>query len=170
MESLSTRRITRIGVTAAIYVALTLALSSLSYGSVQFRVAEALMLLCLFSKDYVFSLTIGCFIANIFSSVGVIDTVVGTSATLLAGLGIYLLRSKLNLLTASFFPVAFNAVLVGLELRLVLGLPLLASMAGVAAGELVCVTVLGSILFKALSVNKQFMHMISDGHNEKYAG
>ena len=94
MESISTRRITKAGVVAAIYVVLTVSLSALSYGGIQFRIAEALMLLCLFSKDYVVSLTIGCFIANIFSTVGAVDTIVGTSATLIAGLCIYLLRKN----------------------------------------------------------------------------
>lgn len=162
MESFSTRRITRVGVTAAIYAVLTIGLSMLSYGSVQFRVAEVLMLLCLFSKDHVFSLTLGCFISNLLSSVGVIDAVVGTSATLVAGLCIYLLRNHLNFITASLFPVVINAVFVGLELKIVLGEPLVISMLGVAAGEFVCVTVLGSVLFKALSANKQFMKLVGD--------
>lgn len=160
MESISTRRIVRIGVTAALYVALTLALSFLSYGMVQFRIAEALMLLCLFGKDYVFALTVGCFVSNIFSSVGVIDTVVGTAATLLAGVCIYLLRNRLNYLTASAFPVLFNMVFVGLELYIVLNEPLLLSMIGVAVGEIVCVTIVGAILMKAFSKNKAFMNML----------
>lgn len=162
MESISTRRIAKSGVIAALYVVLTLTLSALSYGSVQFRVAEALMLLCLFSKDYVVALTIGCFISNIFSNVGAIDTIVGTAATLLAGVCIYLLRDKLNYLTASIFPVLFNAVFVGLELKIVLNEPLVLSMLGVAAGEIVCVTIVGSILLKALSKNKAFMSMITN--------
>ena len=164
MESISTRRITKAGVIAAIYVVLTVSLSALSYGGIQFRIAEALMLLCLFSKDYVVSLTIGCFIANIFSTVGAVDTIVGTSATLIAGLCIYLLRNKLNYFAASLFPVIINGVFVGLELWIVLKLPLVLSMVQVAAGELVCVTILGGILLKALSKNRGFMAMIT---NEK---
>ena len=164
MESISTRRITKAGVVAAIYVVLTVSLSALSYGGIQFRIAEALMLLCLFSKDYVVSLTIGCFIANIFSTVGAVDTIVGTSATLIAGLCIYLLRNKLNYFTASLFPIVINGVFVGLELWIVLKLPLVLSMVQVAAGELVCVTILGGILLKALSKNHGFMAMIT---NEK---
>lgn len=162
MESISTRRIAKAGVIAALYVVLTVGLSGLSYGIVQFRIAEALMLLCLFSKDYVFAVTIGCFVSNIFSNVGAIDTIVGTAATLLAGVCIYLLRNRLNFLTASIFPVIFNAVFVGIELKVVLNEPLLMSMAGVAAGEIVCVTVVGGILLKALSKNKGFMSMITN--------
>jgi uncharacterized membrane protein len=169
MENFSTRRIAKSGVIAALYVVLTVALSALSYGSIQFRVAEALMLLCLFSMDYVVALTVGCFAANIFSTVGAIDTVVGTLATLLAGLCIYLLRNKLNYFTASLFPVIFNAVFVGFELKLVFGLPLGLSMLEVGIGEIVCVTIVGGILLKALSKNKGFMSMITNEREKQFS-
>lgn len=162
MESLSTRRIVKAGVVAAIYVVLTLAVPVLSYGSLQFRIAEALMLLCLFSKDYVFSVTLGCFISNIFSTVGMVDTVVGTAATLLAGVCIYLLRNRIGYEAASVFPVVFNAVIIGIELHFVIGEPLWMSMLSVAVGEIVCVSFLGVILLKLLSRNKAFMSMIKN--------
>ena len=75
MEIFNSRRITNIGVVAAIYVVVTLLGSGLAYGQVQFRVSEALVLLCFFNKDYILSMSIGCFIANLFSTVGLIDTV-----------------------------------------------------------------------------------------------
>lgn len=162
MESLSTRRIVKAGVVAAIYVVLTLAVPVLSYGSLQFRIAEALMLLCLFSKDYVFSVTLGCFISNIFSTVGMVDTIVGTAATLLAGVCIYLLRNRIGYEAASVFPVVFNAVIIGIELHFVIGEPLWMSMLSVAVGEIVCVSFLGVILLKLLSRNKAFMSMIKN--------
>lgn len=161
MESISTLRVTKIGVVAASYVVLTLVFYSLSFQSIQFRIAEVFMLLCLYHKDYVAATSIGCFIANLLSPIGVIDVIVGTAATLLAGLCIYLLRTKLNLLTASFFPVLFNAVLVGLELKFVFGEPLLISMAFVAVGEVVCVSIAGVIIMKLLSRNKGFMNMLT---------
>lgn len=160
MESISTLRVTKIGVVAAAYVVLTLVFYSFSFQSIQFRIAEMLMLLCLYNKDYVAATTIGCFFANLLSPVGMIDIVVGTAATLLAGLCIYLLKSKLNLFTASLFPVVFNGILVGLELKFVFGEPLLLSMGLVAVGEIVCVTVAGVIIMKLLSRNKAFMDML----------
>lgn len=48
-ESL-TKKVIRISLVAALYVALTLALSWISYGEIQFRIAEILVLLCFFSK------------------------------------------------------------------------------------------------------------------------
>lgn len=46
MEIFNSRRITNIGVVAAIYVVVTLLGSGLAYGQVQFRISEALVLLC----------------------------------------------------------------------------------------------------------------------------
>lgn len=163
MSKFNAHRIANIGVVAAIYVVLTIVGGDLSYGPIQFRVAEALMLLCFFSKDYILSLTLGCFIANIYSTVGLIDTVVGTSATLIAGILIYLFRkdnSLWRMIVCSLFPVVANGFLVGAELNLVLKFPFWLSVGEVALGEFVCVTVLGVVLFKLLSQNKGFMKLI----------
>ena len=167
MENFSSRRITRIGLVAALYVVITLVGAPLSYGSMQFRVSEALMLLCFYNRDHIASLSIGCFIANIFSTVGIIDTVIGTSATILAGICIYLCRkegSSSRLLLCSLFPVVFNAVFVGAEITILTPEPLSfwLTAASVALGELVCVTILGTLLFKLLEKNKPFMKMISE--------
>ena len=166
MENFSARRITRIGLIAAIYVVITLIGAPLAYQNIQFRVSEAMMLLCFYNRDHIASLSIGCFIANIFSTVGAIDTVVGTSATVLAGICIYLLRkegSSSRLLLCSLFPVVFNAVFVGAEITILSPTPvsfwLMA--AYVALGEFVCVTIVGTTLFKLLERNKEFMKIVT---------
>ena len=66
MEIFSARRLTNMGLIAAIYVVATMLCSSLAYGQVQFRISEVLMLLCYFNKDYIISLSIGCLIVNLF--------------------------------------------------------------------------------------------------------
>lgn len=164
MEMFSARRITSIGVVTAIYVALTLLCSSFAYGQVQFRLSEMLMLLCFYNKDHIISLTLGCFIANILSSLGPIDLLFGTSATLIAVVLMYLLRNRTNLIVSSFFPVISNALIVGLELKLVFGSPFWINAAYVALGELVCVTILGTAVFKLLERNKQIMKLIKEQH------
>lgn len=179
MKNLSVKKIAILSVTAALYVAVTMALGSLAYGSIQFRISEALVLLCFYKKEYCYSMVIGCLIANIISTVGAIDMIVGTFATLLAVIVIVLCSkylpelfvkkfgmsenaaSTVALITASLLPVVFNGVLVGLELKYVFGLPLFLSMGQVALGELVCVAVVGVILFKILEKNKGFMKLIN---------
>lgn len=167
MEIFNSRRIASIGVVAAIYVVLTLLCSSFAYGQVQFRISECLILLCFFNRDYIISMTLGCFITNIFSSVGPIDTVVGTLHTLISVAVIFACRNKLPLWAASLSPSIFGFI-IAIELKYVFGLPFFASWGWIALGEFVCVTILGVVLMTALSKNKQFMKLIMAGHNVDY--
>ena len=161
MEFFSSRRLTRIGVSAALYVVATLLCAPLAYEAVQFRVSEMLMLLCFYSKDYILSMTIGCFIANLFSSLGMADMLFGTSATLIAALLIYVFRNRTNLFVASLFPVAANALIIGAELKFIFGDPFWVNAAYVALGEFVCITILGVTVFRLLEKNKRFMKIIT---------
>ena len=137
MEIFSARRLTNMGLIAAIYVVATMLCSSLAYGQVQFRISEVLMLLCYFNKDYIISLSIGCLIVNLFSTLGMVDVVFGTLATVVAAVLIYLLRNKVNLVLASLFPVISNAVIVGV------------------------------ILIKALMKNKYFSKLVTFGMSDQ---
>ncbi|MCD7847776.1 MAG: QueT transporter family protein [Oscillospiraceae bacterium] len=159
MKNLSVTRLVKLAVVAAIYVALTLALSSLSYGNIQFRIAEALMLLCFYRKDYGISLILGCLLANIFSTIGIVDVVFGTAATVLS---VICMMYSPNIYVASIFPVIFNGLIVGAELYWFVGLPFWISALEVAFGEFVCVCVLGIILFKLLEKNQRFMKLITE--------
>ena len=152
------------GLIAAIYVVATMLCSSLAYGQVQFRISEVLMLLCYFNKDYIISLSIGCLIVNLFSTLGMVDVVFGTLATVVAAVLIYLL---VNLVVASLFPVISNAVIVGFELTYVFKTPLLVNMGWVALGEFVCVTIVGVILIKALMKNKYFSKLVTFGMSDQ---
>lgn len=159
MKEISTKRIVKLAAVAALYVALTVGLSGISYGSIQFRIAEAMTLLCFYRKDYCISLTIGCLIANIFSPMALMDMVFGTLATL--GSVLVINKSK-NLFAASLAPVIFNALIVGLELKIALSLPFVISALEVAAGEFVCVSIIGTAIFKLFEKNERFMDLITD--------
>lgn len=161
MEIFSARRLTRIGVVAAIYVVATLLCAPLAYNAIQFRVSEMLMLLCFYNKDYIISMTVGCILANLFSSLGMVDVLFGTLATVIAAVLMYLLRKRVNLVAASLFPVVSNALIVGAEIKFVFGDPFWINAAYVALGEFVCVTVLGVIVFKVLERNQGFMKLVT---------
>ena len=82
---------------AAMYAALTLAQQLILPGTasmaVQYRVSEALMILCLFFEAAVPGLTLGCFLANfLFMSALPVDMIFGSVATLLAALCMRTLR------------------------------------------------------------------------------
>lgn len=164
-NSRNIRKITLMSAVSAIYVVLTIALSGLSYGGIQFRVAEALMLLCVFKKEYCVALSVGCLISNMFSPMP-LDMVIGTLATVVAALPMYFVgklydkKPLLTLVVASLFPVISNGIIIGLELNFFYGEPLLVSMAQVMFGELVCVSVFGVILFRMISKNNHFMRIL----------
>ena len=64
---MTTRRIVRASLVAALYVVLTVAISPLSYGPVQFRVAEILKGLALFDPAFIMAFTIGNLLSNLTS-------------------------------------------------------------------------------------------------------
>ncbi|MEG0134337.1 MAG: QueT transporter family protein, partial [Clostridium sp.] len=71
--SKSTKKLVTTALVAAIYAVLTLVLGAISYGPIQFRIAELMVLLPFIKKDYIWGLTIGCFLANIIGPYGVPD-------------------------------------------------------------------------------------------------
>ena len=106
---------------AALYAGITVILAPISYGPVQFRVAEVLTLLPYYIPEAVPGLFVGCFIANAFSPNGALDMVVGSLATLAAA---YLSRRMPRLWLAVLPPVLINMVAIGTMLHLVANLPL----------------------------------------------
>lgn len=136
-------------VTAALYAALTVAFAPISYGAVQFRIAEALTLLPVLFPQAVPGLAVGCLVANLIGGYGIWDVVFGTLATLIAAVLTYGLRK--NVWLAAIPPVAVNAIVIGLLLHFVLKLPLLPTVGTVGLGQLVVVYVLGVPLVMSLS-------------------
>lgn len=135
-------------VIAALYAALTVVFAPISYGAVQFRIAEALTLLPILLPQAIPGLAVGCLVANLVGGYGIWDVVLGTLATLIAAMLTYGLRKTIWLAAAP--PVAVNAVVIGLLLHFVLELPLLPTMATVGLGQLAVVYVLGIPLMLAL--------------------
>ena len=125
--SLQTRKLTFAGVIGALYATLTIAITLLGFGMVQFgpiqfRIAEALTIFPFFFPHSVWGLFVGVIIANLFSPYGMLDVFIGSLATLMAALctmriGVYArergndsIRPKL---AACFPPVIINAVMIG---------------------------------------------------------
>ena len=86
MTNTNIRKIAFAGVVGALYAVLTLVLHPISYGPLQFRIAEALTVLPFFFPSMVWGLFVGCIIANLGSPYGIIDIIAGPLASLLAGL------------------------------------------------------------------------------------
>ena len=110
MKKLNTRQIALNGIVAGLYAAITILTASFAYGNIQLRISEALMMLLLFEPSLTVGLTIGCLIANLFSTVSVLDIVIGTAATLLA----CLLTTRIKKPWLAPLPtILVNAVMVG---------------------------------------------------------
>ena len=126
MKTKSTVYIVQAAVIAALYAALTILQNTLLPGTasmaVQFRVAEVLTILAVFTPAAIPGLTIGCVIANIssLSVLGPYDLIFGSIASLLAAVLMYLLRNKrlFKLPVASaLMPALANGIIVGFEIE-----------------------------------------------------
>ncbi len=151
----TTKTMIKVSLIAAIYTILSLVLAPISFGNIQVRVAEALTLLPLIYAPAIVALTIGCFITNLVGVVmganllGMMDVVIGTSATLIAALITYQFRNvqiKDIPVISILSPIVINALIIGAELAYVL-LPSLAGFAlfalDVAFGQAVSIIIIG---------------------------
>ena len=145
----------------ALYVVLTYITYPISYMDIQFRIAEIMVLLVFFRKDYAIGLILGCAVANLPSGIGLIDVLFGTIATALACVCIMFCK---HLAIACIFPVLFNAFIVGFELYQFLGLPFWISTAEVALGEFT-VMVVGYIFFMIIKRRQTFFTHIRANQN-----
>ena len=117
----TTRRIAFAGILAAVYAAVTIATSSFAYGQIQFRIAEALTVLCCFTPAAIPGMLVGCMAANLASYVSTWDFLIGSFATLLACIMTWAMSRNLDAKRWKiwFVPlptILCNAVIVGAEI------------------------------------------------------
>jgi uncharacterized membrane protein len=120
---ITTRRIAFAGILAAVYAAVTIATASFAYGPVQFRIAEALAVLCCFTPAAIPGMVIGCMAANLASFVSPWDFLIGTCATLLACVITWVMSRDLDAKRWKVWLIPLptilcNAVIVGAEIAL----------------------------------------------------
>ena len=77
-------RIARAGIIAAIYIILVFVFQAISFGPIQFRVAEALTLLPMVYPEAIGGLYVGALLSNILGGQGPWDIFGGSFVTLLA--------------------------------------------------------------------------------------
>lgn len=167
--SKSIKKLVIISMIAAVYTAISLALAPLSFGNIQIRIAEALVILPLIYFPSVYGVILGCFLTNLIGAImgvnllGFIDVFVGTMATAISAYLTYRFRNvriKNIPILSLMMPVIFNGIVVGIELGIVLFpqnilLGSLISGIEVAIGELIAV-ILGLFLTNSLAKTKIF--------------
>ena len=129
--------------TAAIYYVLCVAIAPLSYGQIQCRISEVILLFCMHNTFAVYGYTLGCALANLTSPLGILDVIVGSLANLIVG---SFARKCGKALPTVLFGAVFNGIVGGAELSIVYGSPFLLNAVCVAAGEAVSLLV-GALLY-----------------------
>lgn len=158
MRQITIRKVVFGGLIGGIYAALTLALAPISYGEVQFRIAEALTILPFFSAFSTLGLFIGCLISNILSPIGPLDMIFGSLATLIAAVMTYYIGKsnlKFKRYIAPLPAVIVNAVVVGLLISYSANIPFILPALQVGFGQLVVCYVLGLPLLMVIEKNEK---------------
>ncbi len=157
MNNKKTLFLTEAAVIAAIYTVLVLAFQPISYGPIQFRIAEALTILPFFTPAAIPGVTIGCFLSAVLTGADVLDMIFGSLATLIAALLSYKLRKYKFLVPIP--PIVANALIIPWVLRYAYQIPdaIPFMMLTVGIGEVLAVGVLGMILLFTLDKVKHVL-------------
>lgn len=149
------KEIAKGGVLAALYVVLTMLIAPLAYGPFQIRISEMFNHMIDFNKRYIWALTLGCFISNLQSPLGPVDTIVGTIGTLLSGVLIYVINKNIHslkkkLVVSTLVPSFIGMLPVATELYYLQHVPFWATYVSTVVGELISLLI-GAFLVLALS-------------------
>ncbi|MCG5102855.1 QueT transporter family protein [Oceanobacillus alkalisoli] len=151
-ESLtSIRSIVKISLVSALYMAVTLILSVISFGPIQLRLSEMFNYLALFHKRYIVAVFLGVVIANFMSPMWFIDVPIGGLATLAVLLAARALTKNIKNVKAKFVVTAIIFTLsmftVAVQLYILFNLPFWMTYLTVALGELLSMTIGGFIMY-----------------------
>ncbi len=137
---------------AAVYFVLTVLLEPFSYGQIQFRLSEILMVLVLINFKVAPGIVWGCFVANLFSPFGIWDVVFGTLATVICLIFMYIFRK--NIFIALIAPTIIGSAVVAIMLNLILGLLFFETFIYVAIGEGAVLYLIGAPFYYLVQKNE----------------
>jgi len=142
----------RVAMIAAIYVVLNIIFAPISYGPIQVRIAEILVILPFIDSSAIIGLFLGCILANVIGPLGMVDVIGGSLCTLIAAYLTYKVKSpKL----APLPPVLINAFGVSIYLHLLFDLPYWITVLYIGIGEVIACYILGYPLLILLIKNKK---------------
>lgn len=152
---ISARFIARAAIIAAVYTGLTMTLQSISFGPIQFRLAEALTVLPFIDAAAVPGVALGCMFANLSSPFGLVDILGGSLITLVSA---YLTYKAPNRYVALLPPIILNALGVPIYLAPAANMPYWLVALQVGLGQLVVIGLLG---LPVLSLYQRIMSRFS---------
>ncbi|GAB0166666.1 QueT transporter family protein [Lysinibacillus sp. CTST325] len=148
---ISVTELTKTALVAALYVAVTVLLSVISFGAVQLRLSEMFNYLALYNKRYVLAVTLGVVLANFMSPTWVLDVPIGGIATFLV---LILCRKVTKNITNDIVKMVITALIFAVSMFTVAGqltilndLPFWATWFTVGVGELLSMTVGGMTIY-----------------------
>lgn len=151
-STLSVPNIAKISITAALYAAVTVLLSPLSFGVIQLRFSEMFNYLALENKRYIYGVTLGVFLANFASPTWIYDVPIGTLSTFLilmvARFTAKHLHSKLAKYVVTGLLVVFSMCSIAGELAIFYHAPFWYSWLTIGLGELASMTFGGLIMWQ----------------------
>ncbi|WP_028274889.1 QueT transporter family protein [Atopococcus tabaci] len=150
---------------AALYVALTAVSAPLSFGGVQFRIAEILNHTVVFNRKYIVGILAGVFLSNLFfSPIVLYDIVFGVAHSLIALVAMRVVTRKtdnqwirMGVNTLSF---AFFSFIIAWELYLAFEFPFWFTYFTVALGEVVVMSI-GMPIMKYLNEKMGFNRLMN---------
>ena len=149
---------------AALYIAITMLFSVISFGQVQFRIAEIFNHLIAFNPRYMVGVVLGVFISNaLFSTIGIPDIIFGVGHTVIT-LGVFIVICKFvkNVwarLIINTFLFTFTMFIIAFELNLVLEFPFWETWLFCAIGEFI-VLAIGTPIMYLLNSRLNFKKLI----------
>ncbi len=157
-NNLDTNYLVKSAVVAALYAVLTIMLPMASYGPIQLRFSEIMVLLVFYNKRFIPGLVLGCAIANLFSPMAAFDVTLGTLSSLIA---FELIKRTKNLFISSLWPVLMVIVpALGTYFILDNSISFWIMAGQFMASEFVMVSIIGVLVFKILEKNDGFMKYI----------
>ena len=149
---------------AALYIVVTLIFSAVSFGQVQFRIAEIFNHLVAFNPRYFIGVVLGVLISNaLFSTIGVMDIIFGVGHSIIT-LGLLILICKFvkniwaRLIINSFLFTA-TMFIIAIELNIVLDFPFWITWLYCGVGEFI-VLAIGIPIMYLLNSRLNFKNLI----------
>ena len=160
---IQTKSLALIAVYAALYAALVVVLGAFSYGPIQIRIADSMLAAVpLLGLPGVLGHTLGVFVANLFSTAGLIDLLNTIPSFAMSFVVYYVYKRTKNDYTVIGTCTAYSAVIgatVGWMLSYLYSLPLLITIAYVCIGNVVASVLIGWPVFKVLKKTGVFQRM-----------
>jgi uncharacterized membrane protein len=170
--TIQSKSLALIALYAALYAVLVVVLGAFSYGPIQIRVADAMLAAVpLLGLPGVLGHTLGVFVANFFSTAGLID-LLNTIPSFAMSLVIYYVYKRTNndytvIGTCAAYSLVIG-ITVGWMLSYLYSLPLLLTIGYVTIGNIIASVLIGWPVFKLLKKTGVFRSLIPTSPRESY--